>query len=243
MVHMNDTAIRPEHAHDARLLELSRDLTKAITTYAYAKKSWEHATKRAEQTPSGYDAKYVLPGAAERYEAAKVAWAVARDALQDHEANYTGWNRYWLVTSSAGLIHARRSCHTCNKGRSNTEFALLPSMSGLDDHGLLVQTVGAALCSVCFPDAPTSWTDQVRLPTSLTLVLFESGEDAFRRALSVYQAKQAHKVKTACPGSGTNAPPREGPLRYRSDYRTCPHCGEKQPVTSTAKFRQHKGKK
>jgi hypothetical protein len=72
----------------------------------------------------------------------------------EHETNYTGWSRFWLVTNSNGHIHRDRSCSTC---RPSTEYAFLPELSGLDEKAA-VDAYGTRLCSVCFPSAPVEWT-------------------------------------------------------------------------------------
>jgi hypothetical protein len=55
---------------------------------------------------------------------ANTARANAIIALETNEDEYTGWTRFFLVVSSAGHVHSSRSCHTCNKGRRSTQFAL-----------------------------------------------------------------------------------------------------------------------
>lgn len=118
--------------------------------------------------------------------------AVGR-ALHAHEEGYTGWQRFWLVVSSAGLVHASRDCHTCNKGAKPTRFALLASLSG-QPIDKLVEAIGPALCSVCFPQAPTEWTDAVRIPAWIAAVLLNNGIEAFERALSDHRIKVAARA-------------------------------------------------
>ena len=124
---------------------------------------------------------------------AVAAVKAARDAIKAHEANYTGWDRFFLVTSSNGLVHSSMNCSTCNKGRKLTTFALLPSFSDRPVDGL-VTLFGPALCSVCFPSAPVDWTDAVRVPARIATMLLELGEDEFRAELTKYQTKQAAKA-------------------------------------------------
>ena len=121
------------------------------------------------------------------------AHLAAAQALNLHEANYTGWQRYFLVTSSAGLVHSSTRCHTCNKGRSDTTFALLPSCSGRS-HEALVEALGPSLCSVCWPDAPVAWTDEQRLSPAVTAVLLNEGEEAFWKALAEARAKAVKRA-------------------------------------------------
>ncbi len=123
------------------------------------------------------------------------ATAVARYEITAHEQSYTGWQRYFLVTSSAGLVHASMNCSTCNKGRQATTFALLPSCSGRS-HEALVAALGPSLCSVCFPDAPVAWTDEQRISPNVATVLATQGEEAFWTALAESRAKAAKRAAT-----------------------------------------------
>lgn len=68
-----------------------------------------------------------------------------------YEAN--GWSRFFLVTSSPGHIHSSMSCSTC---RLTTTYGWLPELSGKTE-AEAVAAHGPALCSVCFPSAPTEW--------------------------------------------------------------------------------------
>lgn len=74
----------------------------------------------------------------------------ATEAVGDHEQGYTGWNRYFLVTSSAGHVHRSMRCSTCHL---TTTFAPVVDLSGLDD-ATAVEALGDSLCTVCFPEAP-----------------------------------------------------------------------------------------
>lgn len=65
------------------------------------------------------------------------------------------WPRYYVVTSSAGHIHASTGCQTC---RATTQFGWLPNMSGQSEAEAMAAlgTHAEALCSVCFPAAPVA---------------------------------------------------------------------------------------
>lgn len=76
--------------------------------------------------------------------------ANARFAL---EAKYTGWSRFFLVTSSTGHIHSSMHCSTC---RPTTTYGWLPELSGKTE-AEAVEAHGPALCSVCFASAPVEW--------------------------------------------------------------------------------------
>lgn len=76
-----------------------------------------------------------------------------REQIAELEERYTGWSRFFLVTSSAGHIHSSMHCSTC---RPTTTYGWLPELSGLTE-AEAVAAHGPALCSVCFSSAPTEW--------------------------------------------------------------------------------------
>ena len=118
---------------------------------------------------------------------------VALDALRAHDAQYTGWERYFLVVSSAGLIHSTTRCSTCNKGHKDTLFALLPTLSG-QAFTDAVEVLGPSLCSVCFPEAPVAVVDGPKLPMRVVEVLFHQGPEKFTEALQAHRDKAAAKA-------------------------------------------------
>lgn len=65
------------------------------------------------------------------------------------------WSRFFLVKNHGGHIHSSMACSTCY---DTTEFGWLPQLSGLDE-AAAVAAHGAILCTICFPSAPTEWTD------------------------------------------------------------------------------------
>lgn len=75
------------------------------------------------------------------------------------QSTYTGWSRFFLVTSSPGHIHSHMSCSTC---RPTTRFGWLPQLSGKGE-AEAVKELGPTLCTVCFPSAPTKWTEGKKL--------------------------------------------------------------------------------
>lgn len=79
----------------------------------------------------------------------------ATDTLESWQDLYTGWSRFFLVTSSQGHIHSSTGCSTC---LPTTRFGWLPSVSGLTEKEAVEQH-GERLCSVCFPSAPVQWTE------------------------------------------------------------------------------------
>jgi hypothetical protein len=74
-------------------------------------------------------------------------------------AQYTGWSRFFLVTSSAGHVHSSMHCSTC---RPTTRYGWLPELSGKTED-VAVAELGPSLCSVCFPSAPLDWTTGKKL--------------------------------------------------------------------------------
>ena len=176
------------------------------------------------------------------YQQAVDAVKAAGVALDEHESGYGGWGRYFLVVSSDGHIHRSMSCSTCNKGRKSTEFALLPDLSDCGT-ATAVEALGAALCSVCFPDAPTDQVEQARVPARLVGKLLSDGEAVFRRELDAWRAKQAKTAAARCPGSGTsNIVAGSRKNRYPSPIGTCGDCGQVQTLTPNGLLRAHKGR-
>lgn len=78
------------------------------------------------------------------------AYQVAATAVRELEMFYTGWSRFFLVTSSAGHVHSSTGCHTC---RATTTYGWMPELSGQSE-AEAVAKLGAVLCSACFPSAP-----------------------------------------------------------------------------------------
>jgi hypothetical protein len=110
----------------------------------------------------GYSRPFPAPGLSlgqgrkviERYREAVATIAELTAAIVALDAQYTGWSRFFLVTSSAGHIHSSMSCHTC---RPTTTYGWLPELSG-KDADTAVAELGPTLCTACFPDAPVAWT-------------------------------------------------------------------------------------
>lgn len=85
-----------------------------------------------------------------RLTAAEETLVTAKAALTAHEAKYTGWARFFLVTSSAGHVHSSTSCSTCY---ITTRFALRTDLSA-QSATEAIEALGETLCTVCFPEAP-----------------------------------------------------------------------------------------
>lgn len=81
------------------------------------------------------------------------ALAVSEAAIAKLQDKYTGWSRFFLVTSSKGHIHSSMTCRTC---RDTTRYGWLPELSGQSE-AEAVEAHGPALCTVCYPSAPVEW--------------------------------------------------------------------------------------
>lgn len=163
------------------------------------------------------------------YRIRAVEFAAAVEAADAHDDEYTGWQRFYLVTTSSGHIHRSRSCSTCYL---TTGYALIPGLSCASE-AEAVALVGPNLCTVCFPSAPVSDVGG-KVTQALATILVEEGEEAFR-------AKVAANAAQRCDGSGKAAPADIDRPRYgRTSYATCAGCGKMTSVTTSGKFRAHK---
>ncbi len=92
-----------------------------------------------------------------RIDALRIETASLSEQIRPFVDEYgaTRWNRFFLVTSSAGgHIHASMDCSTCHL---TTAYGWLPEVSGLTEADA-VAAYGPRLCTVCFPTAPVEWT-------------------------------------------------------------------------------------
>lgn len=105
-----------------------------------------------------------------------------------------GWSRFYLVTSSQGHIHSSTNCSSCNKGQYATTFALVCDLSDAQVSEA-VDIFGAALCSVCFPEAPVEFVDEVKITQAQATAYFEGGIDAYRAMIAKAAARKAKAVK------------------------------------------------
>lgn len=90
-------------------------------------------------------------------ESAEKAAATAKIEIEKIEAEmapletqYTGWNRYFLVTNTNGHVHRGRNCSTCY---ATTTYSWETELSDCDETEM-VATYGEMACTVCFPEAP-----------------------------------------------------------------------------------------
>jgi hypothetical protein len=167
-----------------------------------------------------------------------VIYSAARSVLDQIDIEFErrgGWSRYWLVVSSSGHIHRDTECHTCNKGKKPTSFALYPMLSGFTTADAVAK-LGAALCSFCFPEAPVEHREQVKISKAATVKLLETGDVAeFDKAI----AKQKKNDAAKCPGSNV-----EG-TRYKDGSRfikcsCCDFVGMLNWNSRTEKLPRHK---
>lgn len=117
------------------------------------------------------------------YRSAMQAFSAARTAIEAHEDAYTGWSRFFLVTSSAGHVHSSMDCTSCYW---STRFAPVPSLSGSTE-AEAVSALGETLCTVCFPSAPVKPS---KVTEAQARKLLEEGEDAFIAARTKYLTKK-----------------------------------------------------
>lgn len=87
-----------------------------------------------------------------RYTECVQAEAAALTAVRELGYLYTGWSRFFLVTSSAGHVHSSTGCHTC---RDTTTYGWMPELSGKGEIEAVAE-LGTVLCSACFPSAPVA---------------------------------------------------------------------------------------
>lgn len=74
------------------------------------------------------------------------------------DANYKGWQRFFLVPD--GHIHATTGCSSL---RITTRIGWLPDLSG-ETEAEAVAAHGAMLCTKCFPSAPVEYTRGIEKP-------------------------------------------------------------------------------
>jgi len=168
------------------------------------------------------------------YEEALDAFTLADSLVKECQAHYSKhkWARYWLVVSSDGHIHSSTYCSTCNKGREATQFALVPYLSDASVADA-VADLGAGLCSVCFPDAPSDSKEQVKISARIALVLAEQGSEAFKVAREKARIDAQKRNAEKCDGSGQQTVPSD-----RSWLHSCPVCGYYQ--RQSGKVRAHR---
>lgn len=189
----------------------------------------EDAVETLEANPEAYSLSNGRTNrqALEEFEKAKTALGNKVSEIEEQNKLYTGWSRFFLVTSSNGHIHNSRHCSTC---RPTTTFGWLPYLSGKDESEAIdfFGPAAEALCSVCFPYAPVA-KDQNLLP-------------AYSKSLMAGERPQMVAKKEYCPGSGKQSATKID-WRRMSPSGKCSHCGEYYGVTQNGAIRKHKPKK
>lgn len=177
-------------------------------------------------------------GYQQRYEEASAlftAAAAAVDLMHSEWIRRGCWSRYWLVVSSSGHIHRDTECHTCNKGKNPTSFALYARLSGLTTADAVAK-LGAALCSFCFPEAPVEHREQVKISKAATVKLLETGDVAeFDKAI----AKQKKNDAAKCPGSNVEGTRHKDGSRFIK-CSCCDFVGMLNWNSQTEKLPRHK---
>lgn len=123
------------------------------------------------------------------------------DEIEEQDSLYTGWSRFFVVTSSQGHIHSSMHCKSCY---DTTTFGWLPHLSGWSE-AEAVEACGPALCSVCFPSAPVehqggkiSPEDAEQLSKGKTITELQAERQAVKDEREAKKAaKAARKVERA----------------------------------------------
>lgn len=204
----------------------------------------EYDTERFESLPTANALTFYegwLRSGGKEYQREHLKFAETQDAVSlalslvkecdDHYYKHQ-WNRYFLVVSSDGHIHSSKYCSTCNKGKEPTRFVLVPYLSGASV-AEAVADLGAGLCSVCFPDAPSDSKEQIKISARIALVLAEEGSEAFKVAREKARIDAQKRNDERCDGSGQQTVPSD-----RSWLHSCPVCGYYQ--RQSGKVRAHR---
>lgn len=145
------------------------------------------------------------------------------------ESRYAGWPRFFTTKGANGHIHSSMNCSTCNKMGTRTDFSWQPELSGLKEANAVAK-LGPAMCTTCFPSAPTDWT---------------SGK--------IGQSPEAMAASGICPGSESSDYDEStlneyesfrrdggGILSVTDRYVDCPECGQQFKLTAKGVIRKHK---
>lgn len=93
-----------------------------------------------------------------RFDEAQVSIRALTDAITIRNAEFDrrgGWPRKFLVTSSAGHLHADMCCSSC---RPTTTYGWFVELSGMEEAEAIafLGDRADALCSICYPSAPVA---------------------------------------------------------------------------------------
>lgn len=171
---MTATGLDPQ-THDTKLAALYFDLARAqqqeqvlrhriIRIAGVVARRWGKDTKRgwgSEEEYHTFDKAVAVVGEMEsreasialaEYEQTTALVEATEEAIEVGESEYTGWSRFFLVTSSTGHIHSSMRCSTCYQ---TTTYGWLPELSGATEKAA-VKVLGTTLCSECFKSAPVA---------------------------------------------------------------------------------------
>ena len=213
---MTNTGIDPQQ-HDTKLATLYWDLAKLRQTLSYQRdrivraagivaRRWGKDTKRGWGSEEDYhtfdEAVVILSQREDRdssiklteYEQTITLIEATEEAIEIAESEYTGWSRYFLVTSSTGHIHNSMRCSTCY---ATTTYGWLPELSGATEKAA-VGVLGTTLCSECFKSAPVAHQGGKLSKTEAEILAWSPDRDekAARREAD-RQAKAEAKAKKA----------------------------------------------
>jgi hypothetical protein len=180
-IEMPDWAtMRREVVVDTEIAAAADAFAKAARHELWAVKSVERKSFRADEE--------LTKATAARAEAG--AW------LNAANAKFTGWSRFFIVNNNGGHIHSTMGCTTCFP---TTSFGWLPNLSGMAEADAVAEW-GGILCSVCFPSAPSAWTDGVNKKTA--------AEKAWNKAMTAInrspEGKRVKNIRTSIHSKGYN---------------------------------------
>ena len=147
------------------------------------------------------------------------------EQYRELESRYTGWPRFFTTKGPNGHIHSSMNCSTCNKMGTRTDFSWQPELSGLRESDAVAK-LGPAMCTTCFPSAPTNWTNG-----------------------KIGQSPEVMAASGICPGSGSSKYDESTLNEYElykrgmkvtDRYVDCPECGQQFMLTAKGVIRKHK---
>lgn len=130
--------------------------------------------------------------------------AAAREMLRDIEdeideldAQYTGWTRFFIV--AGGHIHSSQNCSSCHL---TTRFGWLPQLSGLTERDAVADQ-GSLLCTFCYPSAPVEWTNGREIASAQAKAERAAARDAKKAAAAAKAAARHYVIRFTRPDGST----------------------------------------
>ena len=223
-------ALDKENLYRRIAKDVARDNPELI--HVDARRSWDnmpthHMVKLFREIVKNPKArkKEKLKETADSLENARTDVDKAYEHYRELESRYTGWPRFFTTKGPNGHIHSSMNCSTCNKMGTRTDFSWQPELSGLGESDAVAK-LGPAMCTTCFPSAPTNWTNG-----------------------KIGQSPEAMAASGICPGSGSieydESTLNEYELYKRGmkvtdRYVDCPECGQQFILTAKGVIRKHK---